>query len=342
MGFARDLAASGRRVTLVGLTSSDPGDQTVALGEGTLTVKRVHRPSYDRSAWLRRAWWTFGANLALIRAAWRDLRASDEIRFTGSPPYMLHFVMPVAVLLGKRTRYRITDFHPECLIAAIGRAPPWLRAIRAVTNFWRRRVDVIEVLGEDQRRRIVESRVATERIELVRDPSPVRFQAGVCATAKPAALSGRSIILYSGNWGVAHDVETFLDGFGLYCARYPYAAGVWLNATGTRADAVERSLSMRRLPHARSRPVELAALPGVLAAADVHLITLCDGFVGYVLPSKVYACVESGRPVLFVGSSESDVHLVCSERIPPRRYRRVDVGKPADVMHALTELLAVE
>ena len=30
---------------------------------------------------------------------------------------MIHFVMPLAKLYGRRTRYRITDFHPECLMA---------------------------------------------------------------------------------------------------------------------------------------------------------------------------------------------------------------------------------
>ena len=342
MGSARQLAANGREVTLVGLTSKDPGDQMHAFGKGSLTIRRVHRPSYDRSAWLRRAFWTLGANVALMWAAWRELRACDEVRFTGSPPYMLHFVMPVALLLGKRTRYRITDFHPECLIAAIGHEPLWLKAIKTLTIFWRRRVDVIEVLGEDQRRRIVECGVPTERIELVRDPSPVEFGPNVAAVAPPPILGGRSIILYSGNWGVAHDVNTFIDGFGLYCAQHPVAAGVWLNAAGKHADLVQQLLAARALPHARSNPVALDQLPGVLAAADIHLITLSDAFVGYVLPSKVYACIESGRPVLFVGSADSDVHLICSERVAPGRYRRVDVGDPQGVLRALAELLAVE
>ncbi len=39
-------------------------------------------------------------------------------------------------------------------------------------------------------------------------------------------------------------------------------------------------------------PVPLEQLPPLLIAADVHLITLRDAFVGYVLPSKVHACIE--------------------------------------------------
>jgi hypothetical protein len=72
--------------------------------------------------------------------------------------------------------------------------------------------------------------------------------------------------------------------------------------------------------------VPLADLPRLLLAVDVHLITLGDAFVGYVLPSKIHACIESGKRILFVGSESSDVHLLANGALPSDRYWRVDVG----------------
>jgi hypothetical protein len=86
--------------------------------------------------------------------------------------------------------------------------------------------------------------------------------------------------------------------------------------------------------------VPLHQLGSVLKAADLHLITLDDRFVGYVLPSKVYACIESGRPVLFIGHADSDVHLLCSQQLDPQRYRRVDMGDVASAKLALEHFLA--
>lgn len=339
VGFARELAASGHAVTLVGLSSTETIDSTEAFGSGQLTVRKIRRPSYDRSDLLVRAIWTMGANSALLWASRHALCKADEVRFTGSPPYMLHFAMPIAKVLRLKTRYRITDFHPECLIAAVGRRTWWLGLIGSVTNFWRRRVDVIEVLGEDQRRRLEEIGIDTHGIELRRDPSPVRFERGTLAAAPPKPIAERRIVLYSGNWGVAHDYSSFIEGFTRFCRTHPAVAGVWLNATGNRADIVEQELQRRGLPYARTEPVALRELPSILVAADVHLITLDDRFVGYVLPSKVYACVDSGKPVLFVGSEQSDVHLVCSRSLSPNNYRRVNVGDPDSVALALDELL---
>jgi hypothetical protein len=67
----------------------------------------------------------------------------------------------------------------------------------------------------------------------------------------------------------------------------------------------------------------------------VHLITLRDAFVGYVLPSKVHACIASGKRILYVGSASSDVDLLASDAVPSNRYRRVDVGDVDGLVNAL-------
>ena len=341
VGFARELAEAGHNVTLIGFSSVQESCFEEAVGLGRLRIRRLYRQAYDRSNLMLRAWWTLGANLALLWGARRELRGCNEIRFTGSPPYLLHFVMPLAQLLGVRTRYRITDFHPECLIAAVGREGLWLKALGALTRFWRRKVDVVEVLGEDQGRRLAASGIDPARIVLLRDPSPVMIDKETLSERPPEAAAGRKIILYSGNWGVAHDHETFVEGYRRFCLQHAGAAWLWLNATGKRADTVAEALRALALPFGRTNPVSLERLAGVLCAADLHLITLEDAFVGYVMPSKVYACIASGRPILFIGSSESDVHLLCSRELGEDRYRRVDPGDTRGVSDALTCLLGV-
>ena len=62
--------------------------------------------------------WT---NLRLVWRGFRDLRAADGILFTGSPPFLIHLLVPLKFLWRGRLVYRITDFHPECLIAAQAR-----------------------------------------------------------------------------------------------------------------------------------------------------------------------------------------------------------------------------
>lgn len=336
--FARERAAAGEEVVLAGLSSAGDSVEEETLGAGRLRVVRLGAAAYERGNFRRRAWWTARTDLRLVRRLWAELRRADEILFTGSPPFLVHLLVPANAILGKRLTYRITDFHPECLIAELGRAPWPLRVFQRLTVALRRRVDRFEVLGEDQRRRLLALGIRPERIALKRDPSPVEVPPGTEPLPRPAELAGRPLLLYSGNFGVAHDDRTFVEGYRLHHERGAGRMGLWLNATGAKADAVEAALRGAGLPVHRSRPLPIAELPRLLATPDAHLITLRDEFVGYVLPSKVHGAIESGRPVLFVGSAESDVHLLCAERLPRERYLRVDVGDAPGVARALDEL----
>jgi hypothetical protein len=335
--FATERAERGEQVTLVGLSSSRSSRQVAEVGAGRLETIRVRAATYDKSRLLRRALWTLRTDLALLWHARGALRRADEILFTGSPPFLVCFVVPLNLLLRKRLTYRITDFHPECLIAELGRAPLPLRWLHRWTIFLRRRVQSFEVLGEDQRRRLEEIGIPPERIRLKRDPSPVEIPPGTEPLPIPEALRGRVVLLYSGNFGVAHDHRTFLEGYRRHHREGSGRVGLWLNATGAKADLVERELAREGLPFHRSALVPLADLPRLLVTPDAHLITLRDEFVGYVLPSKVYACLDSGRPVVYIGSAGSDVDLLGRSRGAPG-YRRVGVGDAAGVAEALEAL----
>lgn len=332
---ARQRAAQGEDVVLAGLSSTADSVEEERPGTGRLRIVRLAAATYDRSDFKTRALWTARTNLSLLWRLRRELARADEILFTGSPPFLIHLLAPLNLLLRKRLTYRITDFHPECLMAEMGRVPTVVRLFYRWTVFLRRRIGRFEVLGEDQRERLLEIGIKPDRIVLKRDPSPVEIPPGTPPLDRPAELAGRVVLLYSGNFGVAHDHETFIEGYRRHHREGSGRVALWLNATGAKADRIEEILRREGLPVHRSRPVPLDLLPRLLATPDAHLITLRDEFVGFVLPSKVYGCVQSGRPVLYVGSPRSDVHLLCAE---VRDYQRVDVGDAAGVAQALERL----
>jgi hypothetical protein len=111
---------------------------------------------------------------------------------------------------------------------------------------------------------------------------------------------------------------------------------LWLSATGSGADEVAKRLAELGLPFHRSRPVPLERLAALLRTPDAHLVTLRDDFVGFVMPSKIYACIQSGRSILFVGSEESDVDLLA--RNSGSTYWRIACGNAAALASALEQL----
>ncbi|MFM2044885.1 MAG: hypothetical protein RLY86_3461 [Pseudomonadota bacterium] len=335
--LARNDARDGRDILLIGLSTTDGrADMTERFDQGSLTVRYVPMPALDRSSNLRRLVWTVRANLRLIAALWGEARRADEVHFTGSPPFLLHFMVPLKLLLRKPLAYMISDFYPECVMATKERPSLLMQAFYKLTCAFRRRVDRFEALGFDQRRLLTDIGIAEDRISIRRDLLPVCIPDGTVPLDRPAGAEGKALLLYSGNYGVAHEVTTFVDGYVRHHREGSGRTLLWLNAIGAGAEEIESRLTAVGVPFIRSKLVALEDVPRLLVTPDAHLIALKDSFVGYVMPSKTYGCLDSGRDILFVGSERSDVHYLCTEeRKPTAHYWRVDTGNGPGMAAAL-------
>jgi colanic acid biosynthesis glycosyl transferase WcaI len=90
------------------------------------------------------------------------------------------------------------------------------------------------------------------------------------------------------------------------------------------------SPNVRFLPF---RPVE--EVPYVMAARDVHVITVRRGLEGVVVPSKLYSILAAGRPVLVVAPPECDAARIVVES---GCGLAADPDDPAAVAAAIREL----
>ena len=104
---SQEDAAAGRKICLIGLTSG-PASETV---QGNLTIRKLPARRYEKGNFLGRLLWSLSTNLRLVRALLRDPQSRGaEVKFTGAPPFMLFFAVPLKMLRKTRLIYRITDF----------------------------------------------------------------------------------------------------------------------------------------------------------------------------------------------------------------------------------------
>ena len=61
--------------------------------------------------------------------------------------------------------------------------------------------------------RLIESGINEERISIKPDRSPVVINEATVPLKRPNIGLGKVLLLYSGNWGVAHDYSTFLEAY---------------------------------------------------------------------------------------------------------------------------------
>jgi hypothetical protein len=336
---AQRLAAEGGQVTLIGL-GVEPSVTQVPMEAGALTEVRVKAAPLQKGSFLlTRAIWALRKNVKLAWAANRAISRGPggkgtEIVVTGSPPFLSYVMIVLNMLLWRRTLiYRITDFYPETVFAA-----GFMRKFQfvgGVFHYLRRFATRIEALGEDQKLRLLETGIKREAIEVVRDASPIEDWGDAPPAERPFPAD-KVLLLYSGNLGLAHDIDTLVRAYDRHVHHGSDRIRLWVNGTGARLDPLREACAERNLPLHISGPVPIEDLPAVLRAADAHLVLLRTPFWGYVLPSKIYACVALDQPILYVGPVQSDVHLLASQR--PRPYRQVDPGDEVACLAALEDI----
>ena len=336
MARAEEATRAGRTVTLIGLGDT-ASVESRTMSTGHLTIVRIAAQAPDKANLVNRAAWAASQNTALLRAVGRVAKAGpSEIKVTGSPPFLSYQVLAWRAFHPQHAiTYRVTDFYPETAFAA-GKATV-LKPITPLIHALRRGADRLEALSECQLRRLVESGVPESKIEIIRDASPVEFLSEQTAAPRPFD-AGEIALLYSGNLGVAHEWESFAEAYRQHVLNGANRVRLWLNAGGVNAPALKAYCQKHNLPIHASAPVPLDELAGVLLAADAHLILLGDPFWGYVFPSKTYACLDSGRPCIFFGPEESDVHALIKNDSRHASIRHSDVD---GAIAALERLAAV-
>jgi glycosyltransferase involved in cell wall biosynthesis len=131
----------------------------------------------------------------------------------------------------------------------------------------------------------------------------VRFSpAGRDAFRDRHRLTGKYVVMYSGNHSPCHPLDTILEA-AKQLAGHPDIQFCFVG--GGSEHAKVRAL---KLPNVLCLPYQpLAELSASLSSADLHLVVLGAPMAGLVHPCKIYNVMAIGIPVLFVGPAASHI-----------------------------------
>lgn len=325
--IAETLAARHRVTVLAGRPSYDPSDyHPYYLWRkqpcGAVTIERVGSTAYSRFR-MRRRVTNYVSYLALAVPRAFAIRADVILAMTDPPIAGLAGAL-VASLRGKPFVYNIRDLYPDMALGGGLIRAGWFARLWERWHRWAlRRAARVIVLGEDMRERIIAKGVAPERVVIVRDGAPIPEM--LPAPGHPVTEQVRCgfpfVLLHAGNLGFYGAWETLLAAAEkLHAATRGQIGLVFVGDGAARprleAAAASHASSVRFLPF---RPA--SEVPYVLAAGDLHVISVRRGLEGVVVPSKLYPILAAGRPILAVAPEESDV---------VRIVRRTGCGVTAD------------
>lgn len=333
------LARRHQVTVLAGRPSYDPSEHHPPYllrreVKGNLVVERVGSTAFSRKKMSGRlANYLSYLSLAIPRAL---VIRPDLVLAMTDPPVAGIAGALVSRFLRRPFVYNIRDLYPEMALAAnLVQPARWVEGWERLHRWALQQADRVIVLGEDMRERVIAKGINPDRVVVVRDGAPVpeALPSPDHPVAQQVRCGFRFVALHAGNLGFYGAWETLVEAFRLLEGQDAGLVFVGDGAAKHRVEAlVGECPRVRFLPF---RPPEEVSY--VMAAADIHVVTIRRGLEGVVVPSKLYHILAAGRPVLAVVPEGSDVARIV-------RYAGcgfvADPDDPEDVAACIREALA--
>ena len=312
---AETLSKRHRVTVLAGRPSYDPTERyPYALlrrdVRNGLAVERIGSTAFPRHRMTRRVTnYLSYASLVIPRAM--ALKADLVLAMTDPP-----FAGIVGAALARMKRlpfvYNIRDLYPDMAIGGeIVRPQSWTSLWERMHRNALRRATRVIVLGDDMCERIVLKGVSPDRIVVVRDGAslPAAAAAADHPVVREIRSSAKFVALHAGNLGFYGAWPTLIEAAKSFNGDGGQLIFVGDGANRVRLEELSRDCASIRF--LRFRPAN--EIPCVMTAGDVHVVTVRRGLSGVVVPSKIYAILAAGRPVLAVAPDECDVSRIVRE-----------------------------
>lgn len=340
--FIEPLAQKNNVTVICGRPSYDPTERRSWRLWKTeplrgVRVIRVGSTDYPRTQMGRRIF-NYLSYVAL--SVPRSLFVScDVVLAMTDPPFDGIVGAFVAMLKRKPFVYNIRDMYPDMAVGGSIVKPGLMARVWEKLHRWAlRRATRVIVLGEDMKSRIASKGIASDRIDIVRDgaetsPSPTTASDLDADVIRAIRADFRFVLVHAGNLGFYGAWETLL------------AAACELQNDGVGLVFVGDGAQKTRLQELAANCPNVCFLPffpakkvsSVIAAADVHIITIRRGLEGVVVPSKMYGILAAGRPILAVAPKETDAAVLAARE---EFGCAADPDKPEEVVAAVRALFA--
>ncbi len=318
--LARHLVHHGHEVHVIA-SRSIYGQQGASLParetHDGVHIHRVGRSLFGKRGILTRLLDFALFYLAATLKALRVPRPDVAVCFT-TPPFIALLGWALRVLRGSRYVYWVMDLYPDVAVACgvMGERSPLTRLLERLNRFCLRKADRAVVLGRCMLERVRDKGVDHGQVRLIGVWSDTVEVAPIPRSENPYRhkwdLGDRFVVMYSGNFGLGHDVETMLHAAKRLAdddsIRFVFVGG------GKRKERVDRFIAEHSLPNAVSdgyQPRDM--LDRSLSVADAHLVSIREGVEGLVVPCKLFGIMAAARPTLFIGNPASEIARVVQE-----------------------------
>ncbi len=315
--LARSFAREGWHVTVI--ASSPNGGEIREEGVRIINVKGPEKPK----GMIRYMWIWLKMMVIALR-----LKKRHVLVTLSDPPLLVFAGHLICKVKGSKHIHWSHDLYPEVLPALDIRMPGlMMRLFRKIRHTAMRNCEKVIVTGRCMAKYLTKDGVDARKIAMVANwpdlelTDPEMYETTGKSYVKPDTNLARPFekllkakqrfrVLYAGNIGLAHPIDTILDVAEMLEKRGSDIEFVFVG-DGARFDYIAAQRSERGLDNIRVLPYQPnSRLREIMESGDIHLISLHDKAAGFVVPSKLYSALAVARPCIFIGPQQSETAKV--------------------------------
>lgn len=307
--LAEDL---GNELGCVALLTGHP--DTLAKGS-TESMILASAPAYQRGSFARRAFSWVQYIVCAFFWIWRWPPTTPVLIFS-NPPILCWFGLALYLLRRQPYAVMVHDIYPDILVRLQGfpETHPLIRLWRLLNRCAYNQASVVMTLGEYMAgtlaRQFDPGRTSAGRVEVIypwvdtQNIRPIPKEENWFAQKYDQV--GKFTVMYSGNMGLGHDIETMVEAAHLL--KDDERIHFMFIGAGPKWQVVKDAVEHYALTNVTLlgwQPEEV--LPYSLATADISLVSLEPGIESLVIPSKSIYALATGSLIVALASRESEL-----------------------------------
>jgi colanic acid biosynthesis glycosyl transferase WcaI len=299
-------------------------------------ILRANGTTFSRRRFVGRASNYLTYFTSALAAGWW-IGPQDVVVSLTDPPILGLAALRAARHAGARFVFLCEDIFPEVAsLLADFHSPTVNGTLDRINRLLLREADAVVALGDRMKRRLVEEKGADpERIHVIHnwaDCEAITPGSKDNAFARAHGLCDRFVLMHSGNVGLSQNLDLLIEAAARLQSREQLVVAIV--GDGARRQPLQEMAARRGLANVRFFPYQpKELLDESFATADAFLVSLKAGLEGYIVPSKVYGILASGRP--FVAAVDPS----CEAAVIAREQQCGTVAAPGDP-DALTSAIA--
>jgi len=278
--------------------------------KGNLIV--INAPVYDNKSYVSRfrAWLTYFIYSVITL---KGIKGKPILIISSNPPFLSMIGYIYKKIRGWNYIVRILDVYPDALVQnrLIRQTNPVYKMWGYLNRIMYSHAEHVITLGHIMAEKTSQYIDSSQKVKVIPDWVNVKqykpIQKNKNWFSKKHFDLNNLTVIYSGNLGLTHDVDTLFEGIKLLKDQNSISFAI-IGGGACKEEAINQSNLLNNLKYLPFQPEEI--LPYSLASADIAIICLGKGTEGISMPSKLYFSMATGCAIISISDGSNDLQYI--------------------------------